>query len=128
VGLVNEGVTNMRQAASCAHVRRGLKFPAMAEDQTFGVDALLRIQDVARLTGRSKWSVYADVRAGVFPKSITLSAHVRVWPASEVAAINRAVVAGANVAALQALVRELVAKRKAPPGAMPGGAVKGAAR
>ena len=83
----------------------------MQETNDHGVDALLRLPEVVRLTGRSRWMVYADVRAGVLTRSIAVGARAVAWPASEIAAINRARIAGASVSELQALVAELHARR-----------------
>ncbi len=78
--------------------------------------------EVARLLGRSKWAVYADIRDRLFTRSVAVGVRAVAWPASEVAAINRARIAGASRRELQALVDTLHAKRNAPPGEEPGGA------
>jgi len=93
-----------------------------------GPDALLRLPEVAHLLGRSKWAVYADIRARLFTKPVPVGRRAVAWPASEVAAINRARIAGATVDELQRLVDELHEKRKPPPGAEPGGVVREARR
>jgi len=81
---------------------------------TIAVDALLRLPEVCRLTGRSKWMLYADIRARVFTKPVPLGRRAVGWPASEVAALNQARIAGAGVLALQTLVDALHERRTAP--------------
>jgi prophage regulatory protein len=90
-------------------------------DATHGVDALLRAPEVAHLTGRKRWSLYADIRAGLFTKPVVLGPRAVAWPASEVAALNRARIAGASQSELRTLVLDLHAKRKTPPSDAPGG-------
>lgn len=78
------------------------------------VEALLRLPEVSRLTGRKPRALYKDIAAGVFTRPVALGARAVAWPASEVDEINRARIAGASVAELQALVRALTLKRKTP--------------
>jgi len=81
----------------------------MASDH---IDALLRLPEVERLMGRGKWALYSDARQGLFTRPVHLGKRAVGWPASEVAALNRARIAGASESQVKALVRELHTKRK----------------
>lgn len=74
---------------------------------------ILRIEAVKSLTGtRSHATIYAHVKAGLFPDSIPLGARAVGWPADEVQAVVAARVAGADDAELRALVQQLHARRR----------------
>lgn len=79
------------------------------------VDALLKIKDVSRLTGRCKTYIYRDIGEGTFTPPVKpggTGSQMSVWPESEVAALNRATVADRSPAEKRALVRQLVEARK----------------
>lgn len=45
---------------------------------------LLRLPEVARLTGLSKSSIYERITAGRFPRAIPLTVTARAWPEAEI--------------------------------------------
>ncbi|MDD2535311.1 MAG: AlpA family phage regulatory protein [Macromonas bipunctata] len=74
---------------------------------------ILRLEAVKALTGtRSHATIYAHVKAGLFPDSIPLGLRAVGWPADEVQTIVAARVAGADDAELRALVQQLHAARR----------------
>lgn len=56
---------------------------------------------------------YNDVDAGLFTKPVKIGARAVGWPASEVAALNAARIAGKPSDEIRALVRKLMADRTA---------------
>ncbi len=77
------------------------------------ITQLLRLPAVLKSNGRSKGTLYRSMKAGLFPQSIQLGPKSVAWPADEVAAINRALIAGKSEDEIRALVKKLEAKRKA---------------
>lgn len=74
---------------------------------------ILRIADVKAATGVcSHATIYAHVKAGLFPDSIPLGARAVGWPADEVQAVVAARVAGVDDAGLRLLVQQLHAARR----------------
>lgn len=47
-------------------------------------DRLLRLVDVENLTGLKRSSIYEKMKKGSFPKQISLSRRLSVWPETEV--------------------------------------------
>lgn len=47
-------------------------------------DRALRLPEVVQITGRSKTMIYADARAGRFPKGFLIGARARAWAPSDV--------------------------------------------
>lgn len=73
---------------------------------------ILRLDAVKALTGnRSQATIYAHVKAGLFPDSIPLGLRAVDWPADEVQAVTAARVAGVDDAGLRHLVQQLHAAR-----------------
>jgi len=73
----------------------------------------LRLPAVLAATGRSRSSLYADVKAGLFVAPIKIGRRASAWPSDEVAAIIRARIAGATEDEIRELVAQLVAARRA---------------
>ena len=74
---------------------------------------ILRLADVKAATGIcSHATIYAHVKAGLFPDSIPLGLRAVGWPADEVQAVTAARVAGAADDELRALVQQLHAARR----------------
>ena len=72
----------------------------------------LRISDVLKLRGRKRTALYQDIRDGLFPSGVDLGGGRAVgWPAHEVEAINRAILAGKSGDELRSLVKKLLAQR-----------------
>lgn len=74
--------------------------------------AMLRMPAVKAETGhRSRASIYTAIRAGVFPKSLSIGQRSVAWPDNEVRAINAARIAGKSDSEIKALVDQLHAQR-----------------
>jgi len=77
------------------------------------VSTILRLPSIKARTGLSRSSVYLRIAQGVFPKPVSLGGRSVGWPASEVAALNAARIAGKSEAEVRDLVVKLEADRKA---------------
>lgn len=77
------------------------------------VDRLLRRAEIIKARGIGNTRHYRDIQNGLFPPPIPIGKRTKANPESEVAAINKAVVAGKSPDEIRELVRELVAKRQA---------------
>ena len=74
--------------------------------------AILRMNSVKTETGhRSHASIYTAIKAGLFTKAVPIGERSVGWPDYEVAAINRARIAGQSEAEIRDLVSRLHAKR-----------------
>lgn len=76
------------------------------------VSPILRLPAVLKARGRSRSAHYQDIKEGLFTEPILISARAVGWPASEVAAINAARIAGKSDDEIRALVQKLHAARK----------------
>lgn len=74
---------------------------------------ILRLPAIKMNTGLSRSSIYLRIAQGVFPKPVSLGGRAVGWPASEVAALNAAWIAGKSNAEIRDLVVKLEAARKA---------------
>lgn len=68
---------------------------------------ILRLPKVQAETGASRSTVYLRIQQGLFTKPVRLGQRSVGWPASEIAAINAARIAGRNDAEIRALVARL---------------------
>jgi len=73
----------------------------------------LRPKAVFQRRGRPRSSTYEDVKNGLLTPPIKLSARATAWPIHEINAICAAQLAGATTDEIRALVKRLVAARKA---------------
>lgn len=73
--------------------------------------AILRRKTVEGLTGYSRSTIYLRIAQGLFPKPVSLGARAVGWPATEVAALNAARIAGKCDDQIRALVVKLEATR-----------------
>ncbi len=74
--------------------------------------AILRMQAVKAETGhKSHASIYTAIREGLFTKAVPIGERSVGWPDYEVAAINRARIAGQSETEIKELVKRLHAKR-----------------
>ena len=74
---------------------------------------LLRIKSVKSETGeRSNATVYANIREGLFPKSVQIGRRSVGWPDYEVKALCQARVAGLNEIDIRGLVCDLHRRRE----------------
>jgi prophage regulatory protein len=67
--------------------------------------------DVITASGHPRSTVYRRIAEGLFTRPIALGARSVAWPASEVAAINAARIAGMTDDEIRALVKNLEAAR-----------------
>jgi prophage regulatory protein len=77
------------------------------------VQAILRLPAVKAESGASRSTIYLRIQQGLWPKPVRLGPRSVGWPASEVAAINTARIAGMSDEEIRALVIKLEAARKA---------------
>lgn len=76
------------------------------------VQRLLRLPAVKAETGASRSTIYLRIQQGLWPKPVKLGPRSVAWPASEVAALNAARIAGMADAEIRVLVATLEAARK----------------
>ena len=76
-----------------------------------GSNRILRRRPVQEETGYSRSTLYVRVAEGLFTKPLKLGARTVGWPATEVAEINRARIAGRSDDEIRDLVRRLEAAR-----------------
>jgi prophage regulatory protein len=76
------------------------------------VQTLLRLPTVKAETGASRSTIYLRIQQGLWPKPVKLGPRSVAWPASEVAALNAARIAGMVDAEIRTLVTRLEAARK----------------
>ncbi|SEK80904.1 helix-turn-helix transcriptional regulator [Nitrosovibrio tenuis] len=77
------------------------------------VQAILRLPAVKAESGASRSTIYLRIQQGLWPKPVRLGPRSVGWPASEVAAINTARIAGMTDQEIRTLVIKLEAARKA---------------
>ncbi len=68
---------------------------------------ILRRKQVQAETGFSRSTIYVRISQGLWSKPVSLGARAVGWPASEVAAINLARIAGKSDGEIRALVLKL---------------------
>lgn len=76
------------------------------------VPRILRLPAVKAETGASRSTIYLRMQQGLWPKPVRLGPRSVGWPASEVAAINDARIAGYPDDEIRALVVRLEVARK----------------
>ena len=76
------------------------------------VQAILRLPAVKAESGASRSTIYLRIQQGLWPKPVRLGPRSVGWPASEVAAINTARIAGMTDSEIRNLVIKLEAARK----------------
>lgn len=76
------------------------------------VQTLLRLPRVKAETGASRSTIYLRIQQGLWPKPVKLGPRSVAWPASEIAALNAARIAGMADTEIRALVAKLEAARK----------------
>ncbi|MBS0338346.1 MAG: AlpA family phage regulatory protein [Proteobacteria bacterium] len=74
---------------------------------------ILRRPDVTATYGLGRSTIYELAAAGLLPRPVRIGARATGWPAEELEQVFRARVAGADEAAVRALVAELHAARTA---------------
>ena len=73
---------------------------------------ILRLPAILTSTGLSRSTIYLRIAQGVYTKPVSLGGRAVGWPASEVAALNAARIAGKTNAEIRDLVVKLEAARK----------------
>ena len=81
---------------------------------------ILRRKRVELQTGYARSTIYNKIEAGLFPRPVSLGGRAVGWPASEIAAMNAARIAGRTDDEIRALVRNLELARRNCDGALAG--------
>ncbi len=68
---------------------------------------LLRIKDVATITGNSRSTLYLRMLQGLWPQPVKLGPRMIAWPESEVRAINDARISGKSDEEIRGIVKGL---------------------
>jgi prophage regulatory protein len=76
-----------------------------------GLDSLLRRKQVQAVSGYSRSTIYLRISQGLWTRPVNLGARAVGWPASEVAALNAARIAGKPDIEIRALVANLERSR-----------------
>ena len=74
--------------------------------------AILRLPAVKSESGLSRSTLYLPISQGLWTKPVSLGGRAVGWPASEVAALNAARIAGKTNAEVRQLVARLVSERR----------------
>jgi prophage regulatory protein len=74
---------------------------------------ILRRKQVEAETGYSRSTIYLRITQGLWPRPVSLGPRAVGWPASEIAALNAARIAGKSDGDIRALVTTLQAARRA---------------
>ena len=74
--------------------------------------AILRLPAVKSESGLSRSTLYLRISQGLWTKPVSLGGRAVGWPASEVAALNAARIAGKTNAEVRQLVARLVSERR----------------
>ncbi len=75
-------------------------------------ETIQRLKAILQATGLSRSSIYLRISQGLFTRSVSLGGRAVGWPASEVAALNAARIAGRTDSEIRQIVRQLEAARK----------------
>jgi prophage regulatory protein len=73
---------------------------------------LLKLPEVKSRTSKGRTKIYEEVKEGLFPRQIALTARSVAWPDYEIEAINRARIAGKADGEIKELVKRLHGLRK----------------
>ena len=79
------------------------------------IEPILRRPRVEAASGLSRSSIYLRISQGLFTQPVSIGPRAVGWPATEVAAINAARIAGKSDDDIRALVTQLEAARTALP-------------
>jgi prophage regulatory protein len=75
------------------------------------LDKIVRPGGIKPIMGYSTRTAYTQVQLGLLPPPVTLAAKATGWPESELAAVQRARIAGKSESFIKQLVQDLVVKR-----------------
>ncbi|MDP1766070.1 MAG: AlpA family phage regulatory protein [Methylotenera sp.] len=76
------------------------------------VTTILRLPTILRERCRSRSAHYIDIQQGLFTRPVSIGLRAVGWPASELAALNAARIAGKSDEEIRTLVVKLEAARK----------------
>ena len=76
------------------------------------LNTVLRLPSVKSESGLSRSTLYLRIRQGLWTKPVSLGGRAVGWPASEVAALNTARIAGKSDLEIRELVKTLESDRK----------------
>lgn len=76
------------------------------------VNTILRLDAVKSESGDSRSTIYLRIQQGLWPKQVKLGPRSVGWPATEIAAMNAARIAGKTDDEIRVLVMSLEAARK----------------
>ena len=85
----------------------------MAQSTPEQTISLFRRKIVEQIYGKSRSSIYRDIKNGLFTKPVTIGINSVAGPSNEVEAINKSRIAGKSDDEIRALVIELEALRAA---------------
>ena len=77
------------------------------------LNPLLRRPSVQQLTGKSRVTLYRDMKKGLLTNSVQIGGNRVAWPQNEIIAINQARISGKSDNEIKQLVKELHAARVA---------------
>lgn len=72
----------------------------------------VRLPDLMARRRQGRSTIYRLINVGLLPPPVKLGLNSSAWPAHEVDAIDRVLIAGGDEDAIRQLVTQLVAKRK----------------
>jgi prophage regulatory protein len=76
------------------------------------VSKFCRITEVLTARGNCcRATLYNHIAAGLFPRPLKLNRRANIWPESEVAAVNGALLEGKSEEEIRVLVKQLEARR-----------------
>ncbi len=73
---------------------------------------ILRIPGTKALSGKSRSTIYSEIKAGLWPKPVKLGPRSVGWPETEIEALNKARIAGKTDEEIRRLVLNLEIARK----------------
>jgi len=71
------------------------------------INHLFRRPTVERITGKSRSTIYRDIKKGLFTKPVSIGGDRVAWPSVEVEQINKARIAGKSDDEIKLLVKKL---------------------
>jgi len=76
------------------------------------MNTILRLPQVKAESGYSRSTIYLRVAQGLWPKPVHLGPRAIGWPATEVAAMNAARIAGKSDGEIRLLIERLLQERR----------------
>lgn len=104
--------TSQDGSSALPRVARGDSSPSAETAGSRLISTILRLPAVKAETGYSRSTIYLRISQGLWPRPVSLGQRSVGWPASEVAAINAARIAGKTDKEIGDLVARLEAARK----------------